>query len=70
MWKLDIYEDYSRSPVATKEFGGIAELRIALVENAGKQFVIKPPAHTTAADRNALLDLRGQGFDIAMRAHD
>jgi len=69
-WRLEIYnpDEASNSPVATCEFNSLASLRITIVENPGRKFVVELPAHATAADRNTLLDLRSQGFDIALRA--
>ena len=32
-------------------------------------FVVREPIHATAADRATLIDLRTQGFDIAIRVH-
>lgn len=68
-WTLEIYRLASdpRSLLATHEFNSLASLRITIVENPGKKFVVGLPAHATAADRNTLLDLRAQGFDIVMR---
>jgi hypothetical protein len=39
----------------------------ALRKNRGKKFIVEMPADVTAADRTTLLDLRAQGFDIAVR---
>jgi uncharacterized protein (UPF0128 family) len=49
------------------EFDSLPLLRIALAENRDKRFIIEPPANATAEDRITLLDLRAQGFDIAVR---
>ena len=54
--------------IATVEFKTLRELQVAIVKDCGKKFVIKPPMYVSAADRNTLLDLRAQGFDIAMRS--
>jgi hypothetical protein len=69
-WTLEIYRRVSDpgSIVATHEFNSLASLRITIVENRGMVFVVQAPKHATAADRKTLLDLRAQGFDIAMRA--
>jgi len=66
-WKLEVYEDVEASPIATREFDNLAMLRIAIIESHGKRFVVQSPSNATAADRNTLLDLRSQGFDISMR---
>jgi hypothetical protein len=67
-WILEIYRPASKSPMATHEFNSLASLRIAIVENLGNAFVVRAPEHATAADRTTLLDLRAQGFDIAIRS--
>ena len=69
-WTLEIYqpEEAANSPAATCEFNSLASLRITIVENRGMTFVVKAPAHVTAEDRTTLLDLRAQGFDIAVRS--
>ena len=69
-WVLEIYRRAGdpSSLSATHEFNSLASVRIAIVENRGMKFVVREPAHTTAADRTTLLDLRAQGFDIAIRA--
>ena len=69
-WILEIFPraDDPGSLVATHEFNSLASLRITIVEHRGMTFVIREPAHATATDRKTLLDLRAQGFDMAMRA--
>ncbi len=69
-WTLEIHRGAGEpgSLIATHEFNSLASLRITIVENRGMAFVIREPAHATATDRKTLLDLRAQGFDIAMRA--
>lgn len=69
-WTLEIYRRNADpgSLVATHEFNSLASLRITIVENRGMVFVVEAPMHATASDRKTLLDLRAQGFDIALRA--
>jgi hypothetical protein len=69
-WVLDIYRRAGDqgSLIATHEFNSLASLRITVVENRGMAFLVREPAHATAADRTTLLDLRAQGFEIAIRA--
>jgi hypothetical protein len=50
------------------EFDSLRQLQVAVVKDRGKKFVVEPPIHATAADRVTLLDLRSQGFDIAIRS--
>ena len=71
MWVLEIYRSASDpgSLIETHEFNSLASLRIAIVENRGMIFVVREPIHATAADRATLIDLRTQGFDIAIRVH-
>jgi hypothetical protein len=64
---LEIRRAQTSEHVATMEFDRLPLLRIALAENRDKKFIIEPPANATAEDRITLLDLRAQGFDIAVR---
>lgn len=68
-WTLEIYrpEEGLKSLVALYEFHSLASLRITITENRGCTFLVRAPEHVTAGDRKTLLDLRFQGFDIAMR---
>ena len=61
---LEIYRD--RSLIARLEFDGVPALRTAIVENRGRMFIVRVPEGATGADRTALLDLRAQGYDIAV----
>jgi hypothetical protein len=68
IWVLEIYRSGGGGDrIATLEFAALPLLRIALSENRGKKFIVEMPADVTAADRTTLLDLRAQGFDIAVR---
>ena len=69
-WRLEIYrpEGGLKSPVALYEFHSLASLRITIIENRGRTFVVRAPVRVTPDDRKTLLDLRAQGFDIAIRA--
>jgi len=53
--------------LATLEFATLPSLRIARSEHHGKKFVVTIPGDVTSEDRTTLLDLRSQGFDIAIR---
>lgn len=68
-WKLEIYRRQGtlNALVSTHEFNSVASLRIAIVENGGMTFIVREPSDATTADRTTLLDLRAQGFDIAIR---
>jgi hypothetical protein len=69
-WILEVYpirrasEDH---PVITLEFDNLPQLRIAIANIPNHKYIVEMPASATAADRIALLDLRAQGFDIAIR---
>jgi hypothetical protein len=63
-WVLEIYRGHSL--ISRLEFDSIPALRTAVVENRGRMFIVRAPTHATAADRITLLDLRAQGFDIAI----
>ena len=69
-WILEVYpvrrasEDH---PVITLEFDNLPQLRIALNNFPDHKYIVEMLAGATAADRIALLDLRAQGFDIAIR---
>jgi hypothetical protein len=69
-WILEVYlirgasEDH---PVITLEFDNLPQLRIALTNIPDHKYIVEMPASATAPDRVALLDLRAQGFDIAIR---
>ena len=66
MWELGIYRQQGNTDalVATHDFHNLISLRIAVIENRGRSFVVREPLHATPQDRITLLDLRAQGFDI------
>jgi hypothetical protein len=69
-WILEVYPVRRASkdhPVITLEFDNLPQLRIALNNFPDHKYIVEMPASATAADRVALLDLRAQGFDIAIR---
>lgn len=69
-WILEVYLVGTASddpPVITLEFENLPQLRIALANIPDHKYIVEMPASATAADRIALLDLRAQGFDIAIR---
>ena len=67
-WILEVYRTGGGGdPLATLEFAALPSLRVALTEYHGKKFVVPMTNNVTAEDRNTLLDLRAQGFDIAVR---
>jgi hypothetical protein len=66
-WILEIHREDGSEHIATVEFESFRMLQIAIVKDRGKKFVVEPPSRASAADRVTLLDLRAQGFDIALR---
>jgi hypothetical protein len=70
-WILEVYLIGKASedrPVITLEFENLPQLRIALTNIPNHKYIVEMPAGATAADRVTLLDLRAQGFDIAIRS--
>ena len=70
-WILEVYPVRTASgdhPVITLEFENLPQLRIALTNIPNHKYIVEMPANATAADRIAFLDLRAQGFDIAIRS--
>lgn len=68
-WILEIYRSQGSSEhIATVEFASFRLLQVAIVKDRGKKFIVEPPSRVSAADRVTLLDLRAQGFDIALRS--
>ena len=62
--ELGIYRQQGNTDalVATHDFHDLISLRIAVIENRGRSFVVREPLHATPQDRITLLDLRAQGF--------
>jgi hypothetical protein len=54
--------------IATVEFESFRLLQVAIIKDRGKKFIVEPPSRVSAAARVTLLDLRAQGFDIALRS--
>ena len=53
MWELDIYRQQGNTDalVATHDFHNLISLRIAIIENRGRSFVVREPLHATTQDR-------------------
>ena len=67
-WILEIYRTGGGGDhLATLEFATLPSLRVVLTEHHGKKFFVTMPGDVSPDDRNTLLDLRAQGFDIAIR---
>jgi hypothetical protein len=46
------------------EFDDFPSLRLKIVENRGRAFLVKPPDQADQIELAGLLDLRGQGFNV------
>lgn len=69
-WILEVYLINVGSeghPIVTLELENLPQLRIALTNIPDHKYIVEMPASASAPDRIALLDLRAQGFDIAIR---
>ncbi len=68
-WVLELHVE-QRSPnslIMRREFSGLPALRIAVIKNRERRFIITPPASMTAGDRIALLNMRAAGFNIEIK---
>jgi hypothetical protein len=65
-WKLEIRDEKEgRGPVVSFfEFDDFPSLRLKIVENRGRMFLVRHPDHANQLELAGLLDLRGQGFNI------
>ena len=68
-WILEVYLvlSVSENPMVTLKFDNLSQLRLALANLPDHKYIVEVPSSATAADRITLLDLRAQGFDIAIR---
>jgi hypothetical protein len=68
-WILEVYLVLSdgEDPVITLEFDNLSQLRLALANIPDHKYIVVLPGSASAADQTTLLDLRAQGFDIAIR---
>ena len=46
------------------EFDDFPSLRLKIVENRGRPFLVKPPDQANQTELTGLLDLRSQGFNV------
>ena len=68
-WVLEIYRldgSLKNSLVSTRDFDDLPSLRIAIVQNREMAFIVRKPPHAVTQDRATLLNLRAQGFNIAL----
>ena len=68
-WVLELHikQRVSNSLIMRREFSGLPALRISIMQNRGRRFIITPPASMTAGDRTALLNMRADGFNIEIK---
>ena len=65
-WRLEIHDEKEGrgSILASFEFDDFPSLRLKVVENRGRTFLVRAPDDANQLDLTGLLDLRGQGFNI------
>jgi hypothetical protein len=65
-WTLQIHDEKNEwnSIIAIYEFDNFPSLRLKMVQNRGRTFLVRPPDCATAIETAGLLDLRSQGFNI------
>lgn len=65
-WLLEIHDKTAGtgSLISSHEFDTFPSLRLKMVENRGRAFVVRAPTHASQGDFISLLDLRSQGFKI------
>jgi hypothetical protein len=65
-WRLEIHDATKgrRSILSFFEFDDFPPLRLKIVENRGRAFLVKPPDQANQIELSGLLDLRSQGFNI------
>jgi hypothetical protein len=63
---LEIHDETkeSGSILSFLEFDDFPSLRLKIVENRGRTFLVRPPDHANQLELAGLVDLRGQGFNI------
>ena len=68
-WVLELHieQRVPNSLIMRREFSGVPALRISIMQNRGRRFIITPPASMTAGDRTALLNMRADGFNIEIK---
>jgi hypothetical protein len=68
IWVLELHLEgrVPNSLIMRREFISLPALRIAIMENPGRRFIVIPPVSMTAGDRTALLNMRADGIDIEM----
>ena len=68
-WVLELHIE-QRAPnslIMRREFNDLQALRVSIIQNRGRRFIITPPASMTAGDRTALLNMRADGFNVEFK---
>jgi hypothetical protein len=65
-WRLEIHDETKGrgSILSFFEFDDFPSLRLKIVENRGRAFLVRPPDQANQTELASLLDLRGQGFNV------
>jgi hypothetical protein len=64
-WRLEIHDEKgSGSILSFFEFDDFPSLRLKIVENRGRAFLVRTPDHANQVELAGLLDLRAQGFNV------
>ncbi len=65
-WRLEIHDETkgSGSILSFFEFDDFPSLRLKIVENRGRAFLVRPPSQASQTELTGLLDLRSQGFNV------
>jgi hypothetical protein len=65
-WRLEIHDETkgSGSILSFFEFDDFPSLRLKIVENRGRTFLVRAPDQADQIELTGLLDLRSQGFRI------
>ena len=68
-WVLELHIEQraTNSLIMRREFNDLQALRVSIIQNRGRRFIITPPASMTAGDRTALLNMRAEGFNIEFK---
>jgi hypothetical protein len=65
-WRLEIHDETKGrgSILSFFEFDDFPSLRLKIVENRGRAFLVRSPDQANQTELASLLDLRGQGFNV------
>jgi hypothetical protein len=65
-WRLEIHDETKGrgSILGFFEFDDFPSLRLKIVENRGRAFLVRVPDHANQVELAGLLDLRSQGFNV------